>query len=89
MLESPVQTKIMLDLRKRGWFVRKIIQTNKPGDPDLYAYKQGRTIWIECKRPGKTARPLQEFRGDEIIQSGMEWYQADSYEKYESLNLFK
>lgn len=87
MLESVIQLKIIKDLESKGWFVRKIIQTNHPGDPDLYCFKNGRTVWIECKRPGKNPEPLQIFRGKEIIKFGMEWFWCDSFENYLKLNI--
>lgn len=87
MLESKVQSKILKDLKDKGWFTRKIIQTNKPGDADILAVKLPRVVWIETKRFGKTARPLQEYRGEEVIEYKMEWYQCDSFEKYILLNI--
>ncbi len=87
MLESTVQSKIIRRLIKSGWFVRKIIQTNCPGDPDLFLYKAGRVVWIEAKRPGKEAEPLQEYRHREIVSAGMECYAVDSYDSFLSIAL--
>lgn len=71
MLESKVQSYLIKELRKRGWFVRKIAKTSTPGDPDLYSYKDNITVWIETKQAGKKARELQEYRHDEIRSFGM------------------
>lgn len=84
-IESINQKRIIEYLYKKGWFVRKILQTNKPGDADILAIKIPRVVWIEVKRKGKYARPLQEFRGKEVIKNGMEWYQADTFEKFLTL----
>lgn len=78
-LESKLQSKIIRYLKKNGWFVRKILATNCPGDPDIYSYKDGMTIWIEVKREGKTARPLQLYRHEEIRNSGMQCYVLDTW----------
>jgi len=79
MLESKLQSKCIKELKKRGWFVRKILSTNCPGDPDLYCHKDNRTVWIETKQLGKPLRPLQELRGNEIIEAGMEFYKVDEF----------
>nr|WP_240613070.1 VRR-NUC domain-containing protein [Chitinophaga parva] len=56
----------------------KIIQSNKNGIPDLFAFRDGRTVWIEVKAPGKKADPLQELRMEELTAAGMEAYVVDS-----------
>lgn len=71
MLESKVQSHLIKELRKLGWFVRKIAKTSTPGDPDIYSFKDGITVWIETKKAGKQARELQEYRHDEIRSFGM------------------
>lgn len=87
ILESKLQSKIKTYLIKKGWFVRKILSTNCPGDPDLYCYKLGRTIWIETKREGLKARALQSYRHREIKQAGMECYVIDCWELFMMVNL--
>lgn len=87
MLESIIQGKIIKLLESDGWFVLKIIQSNKNGSADLYCYKLGRTVWIETKQEGKDLRPLQEYRRKEVISFGMESYRADSIKEFLSLNL--
>ncbi len=74
MLESKVSKRLCFEMKKRGWFHRRIIRTSTPGDPDHYFYKAGRVIWVETKRAGKEARPLQEYRANEIRESGQECY---------------
>ena len=72
MKESKVKTYLVNQLIKRGWFVRLIIKTNNPGDPDLFTYKDGITVWIEMKKAGRETEPLQEYRKKEIISFGMQ-----------------
>ena len=74
MEESKIKNKLCSEMKKKGWFVRLIIRTSTPGDPDCYFYKDMRVIWVETKRAGKEARPLQEYRANEIRESGQECY---------------
>lgn len=85
-LESKLQSKIIKFLKKNGWLVRKILSTNCPGDPDIYSYKLGITMWIETKRLGKTSKPLQVFRQQEIKSAGMICFEADNFEQF--INLY-
>jgi hypothetical protein len=39
--------------------------------------KDGKTIFIEVKRPGYKLRPLQEYRRKEIEAKGFEFYVMD------------
>lgn len=72
MEESKIQSYLIRELKKKGWFVRKIARTNSPGDPDLFTFKEGRVVWIEIKKSGRIADPLQEYKRKEIVSYGME-----------------
>jgi Holliday junction resolvase len=72
MLESAIQTKIKKYLEREGWMVVKCIQMSLNGWPDLQAHKDGTTIFIECKQPGKKATPLQLFRHEQLRKKGFE-----------------
>jgi hypothetical protein len=61
-------------MRSRGWLVNKLIQTTLNGSPDLIAHKDGRTVYIEVKRPGQKVRPLQDFRHRELARYGISTY---------------
>ncbi len=55
--ESDIQRAIVDYLRATGWFVVRNVTYSQTvyatkGIPDLVAVKKGRTVWIECKRPG-------------------------------------
>tara|TARA_R110000744_G_scaffold37206_1_gene85394 strand:+ start:177 stop:431 length:255 start_codon:yes stop_codon:yes gene_type:complete len=74
MKEQDYQKKISDKLESEGWYVIKLIKTNKNGIPDLIALKENRTMFIEVKTPiGKLAK-LQEFRLDELKAKGFECY---------------
>jgi hypothetical protein len=72
--EAEIQTQIMKEMRSRGWLVNKLIQTTLNGSPDLIAHKDGRTVYIEVKRPGQKPRPLQDFRHRELARYGISTY---------------
>lgn len=52
--ESEIRAQIKEFLEWQGWFVFYHLQGlgSYPGLPDLQAVKDGRTIYIEIKRPG-------------------------------------
>jgi len=60
MKESQIQKKIMDRLTKSGWFVVKLIQTNRNGIPDLMCIRNGVTIFLEVKAENGSVSPLQE-----------------------------
>ena len=81
MLESSVQRKIIEALEKAGWITHKVIASSKPGWPDVEAFKNRRSVFIECKRPGKEADPLQRYRLKKLQEHGFEVIEnADSVE---------
>ena len=69
-----MQTRIMEEMRRQGWHVNKLIQTTLNGTPDLICHKDGRTVYIEVKRPGQKPRPLQDFRHRELAKYGISTY---------------
>ena len=78
MNEAWVQKKIIERHQKQNWFVVKIIQSTANGFPDLMLLKNGRTVFIEVKRPGvKTAAPLQVYRHKQLRDLGFDCYLTD------------
>ncbi len=80
-LESCIQREIMTYLERCGWYVIKLIQTNKNGIVDLEAIKNGQVIFIEVKRPGEEAKPLQVYRLKELTDKGVLAFVAHSIEE--------
>jgi Holliday junction resolvase len=70
MTEQDIQANIIKRLEREGYFVLKLIQTNKTGIPDLVATKPNETLWVEVKRPGKKPSPTQEYRHAELRSKG-------------------
>ena len=66
MLESQVQSKLIKKLESDGWYVVKLIRTNKNGIPDLVCFKGGEFKFVEVKREGGVLSPLQKYRIKEL-----------------------
>jgi Holliday junction resolvase len=58
----------MLELQ--GWYLLKVIQSNKNGTPDLICFKDGKTFFIECKSETGKLSELQKYRHAELIKKG-------------------
>ena len=62
-MESKEQTKIKKYLEKDGWIVVKTIQLSESGYPDLFAFRYGKTLFIEVKREkGGRLSEIQKYR---------------------------
>ena len=82
MLESKVQRDIMDYLEKLGYLVFKMEVSSGGGYPDLYATRTMKDeFFIETKREGKDAEPLQKYRHRQLRKKGRGVYVFDSLEK--------
>lgn len=66
MTEQQIQSKIIKKLESDGYFVIKLIKTNKNGIPDLIAIKNNITTFVEVKRPTGILSELQKVRIQEL-----------------------
>jgi Holliday junction resolvase len=73
-MESKIQASIKAKFERSGWIVVKLIQTNCNGIPDLMCLKNGKTIFIEVKQPGREPTELQKYRHSELIKQGFQVY---------------
>jgi Holliday junction resolvase len=71
-MESKIQASIKARFERAGWMVVKLIQTNCNGIPDLMCLRDGRTIFVEVKQPGREPTELQKYRHAELRQKGFE-----------------
>ena len=71
MTEQQIQDKRIKELEGQGYFVIKLIVTNKNGIPDLLAIPpESNVLFSEIKKPdGKISR-LQEFRMKQLSDHG-------------------
>ena len=64
MTEQQIQSKRIKQLEAEGYYVIKLVKTNKNGIPDLIAIpKDSDVLFVEVKRPTGKLSKLQEYRG--------------------------
>ena len=71
MTEHQIQSKRIKELEEQGYYVLKLIKTNKNGIPDVLAiYPDAAVIFSEIKtKTGKLSK-LQEYRLKELSTFG-------------------
>ena len=71
MSESKYQAKLIKQYEGQGWYVIRLITTNKNGIPDLLCLKEGEIpLFIEVKGvKGRTSK-LQEYRIKGLSNNG-------------------
>ena len=82
MTEAKLQTKIIKDLEKKGYYVIKTIKLNKNGLHDIFAFKDGKATFIEVKALGQKPRELQLFRLEEVKEFGIQSFWTAHFENY-------
>jgi predicted RNA binding protein YcfA (HicA-like mRNA interferase family) len=70
MREAIIQKEIIKWLENEGWYVVKIIQTNKNGWPDIQIHADGITIFIEVKSENGKVSELQKYRHKQLQEKG-------------------
>lgn len=71
MTEGQIQSKKIKQLEEQGYFVLKLMKTNKNGIPDLVALKPDEVpYFIEVKTSKGRLSKLQEYRLQELTNLG-------------------
>jgi hypothetical protein len=72
MTEQQIQTKKIKELEDKGYYVIKLIKTNKNGIPDLIAIPPNSDVlFCEVKKPNGKVSKLQEYRIKELENYGI------------------
>lgn len=72
MKEQQIQSKKIKELEDQGYYVIKLIRTNKNGIPDLIAIPPNSdVIFIEVKTENGKVSKLQEYRIKELKKHGL------------------
>ena len=72
MKESQIQSKKIKELEAQGYYVIKLIKTNKNGIPDLIAIpKNSDVLFVEVKSQNGKTSALQDFRIEELEKHGL------------------
>ena len=66
MKEQQIQTKRIKQLEADGYYVLKLIKTNKNGIPDLIAIKEGSILFSEIKTSKGKLSEIQKYRIKEL-----------------------
>jgi len=69
--ERVIQAAVIKALEKEGWYVVKLIQTNKNGIPDLLCVQCDKTMFIEVKKHDGVLSKLQQYRINEMKMKGI------------------
>jgi len=80
--EKTLQPKIIKHLKKEGWYVVKTIKLSVNGLPDIFAFKDGKTVMIEVKSEGKKPSKIQDFRIREVQEYGVKAFYCDTYQSF-------
>lgn len=73
MTEQQYQSKIIKSFEEKGWYVIRLIKTNKNGIPDLLCLKANeRPLFIEVKADNGKLSELQKYRLDELNKLGFD-----------------
>jgi|TARA_B100001059_G_C17839307_1_gene590799 Holliday junction resolvase len=71
MTEQQIQTKKIKQLEADGYYVLKLIKTNKNGIPDLLAlHPNNEVLFVEVKTKKGRVSKLQEYRMKELKDHG-------------------
>tara|TARA_R100000654_G_scaffold7407_3_gene18301 strand:+ start:3125 stop:3364 length:240 start_codon:yes stop_codon:yes gene_type:complete len=73
MTEQQVQSKKIKELEAEGYYVIKLIKTNKNGIPDLVAlHPNNKVLFVEVKTKKGRVSKLQEYRMKELKEYGFD-----------------
>jgi hypothetical protein len=86
--ESKLQAKGRKFMQRKGWMAVKMNNTSRPGWPDFYYLKNGRSVWIEWK-DDKNLDPLQKYIHEQIKLHGGEVYKVGTWEEFVATGLQK
>jgi Holliday junction resolvase-like predicted endonuclease len=84
MTEQQIQSKIKKYAESKGWIVIKTIKLSEAGYPDLFMFKDGKTIFIEVKKQGGIISPLQELRQRQLREQGFTCEVIDNLEQFKN-----
>ena len=72
MTEQQIQAKKIKELESKGYYVIKLINTNKNGIPDIIAIAPSADVlFVEVKKEDGKVSKLQEFRLKELQNHGL------------------
>ena len=80
--ERTVEKRLTTEVKKRGGLSPKFVSPGLDGVPDrLVLLPAGHIGFVECKAPGKTLRPLQVRRKEQLEALGFSVYCLDGVDQ--------
>jgi hypothetical protein len=83
--EKTIENYLKKRVREIGGKCIKMIPTYENGIPDRQVLYKGRAIFVELKKQGKEARPLQVVYMQELNKQGFETRVIDTKEQIDQL----
>lgn len=83
--ESKLQSKIIKLLHDDGWLVVKTIQLSINGMPDIFAFRNGKTIFCEVKAPNGKRSELQKYRIEQLTKQGFTAFFCDNLDDFKTI----
>ena len=78
MREKDIEQKLVKAVRSAGGICPKFVSPGTDGMPDrMLLFPGGRITFVEVKAPGRTPRPLQNMRLEQLRQLGFRAYVLD------------
>ena len=85
-LETSIEGLCIKLAKEDGWFSRMVAWRGRRGAPDDVFAKEGRTVWVEFKRPRAGRRSeLQKREHARMKAAGMELYLVDSVNQFRDI----
>ena len=82
MREAEIERKLTSAVKARGGLCPKFVSPGWDGAPDrLTLLPRGRMAFVELKAPGKTLRPLQRRRREQLERLGFRVFVVDGVEQ--------
>ena len=82
MRESTIERRFVAEMKKRGGLAAKFVSPGLDGVPDRIALLPGgKMAFVELKAPGKTLRPLQALRKEQLEGLGFRVFVVDGLEQ--------
>lgn len=83
--ESKLQSKIIKRLESDGWIVFKTIMLSKNGFPDVMAFRNGKSLFIEVKAPNGIRSELQKYRIEQLTKQGFTAFFCDNLDDFKNI----
>ena len=82
MREGSIEHRLVTETKKRGGLAVKFVSPGFDGVPDrLVLLPHGKLAFVELKAPGKTLRPLQRRRREQLERLGFRVFVVDDVEQ--------